>query len=163
MLPEDKVAAIRELLAKGHTVAMLGDGINDAPALMQSSVGLAMGSGTDVAMESANVVLLGNDLTKLVETLRIARRCRRIILQNFTGTLAVDGLGVVLAAFGYLTPLFAAFIHVTSELAFILNSARLLPSAASSPGHDETPASSMLPPPLPAPAKAEPETFPTAS
>jgi cation transport ATPase len=87
-----------------------------------------MGSGTDVARESADVLLIGNDLAKLVDTLRIARRCRRIILQNFTGTLVIDGLGVLLAAFGLLTPVLAAFIHVGSELAFIANSARLLPS-----------------------------------
>ena len=89
-----------------------------------------MGSGTDVARESANVVLIGNDLLKLVETLQIARRCRRIIMQNFAGTLIVDGAGVGLAAFGLLNPLLAAFIHVSSELAFILNSTRLLPRLA---------------------------------
>jgi len=86
-----------------------------------------MGSGTDVARESAQVVLLGNDLIKFVATLRLARRMRRVILQNFAGTLAVDGVGVGLAAFGFLNPLLAAFIHVASELAFILNSTRLLP------------------------------------
>jgi cation transport ATPase len=91
-----------------------------------------MGSGTDVARESANVLLLGNDLLKLVETVRIARRCRRIIWQNFIGTLLVDGGGVMMAAFGFLNPLLAAFIHVSSELLFILNSTRLLPSRARS-------------------------------
>lgn len=99
-------------------------------APMQANVGVAMGSGTDVARESADVLLLGNDLRRLVETLRIARRCRRIIMQNFVGTLSVDGAGVALAAFGLLNPLLAAFIHVTSELAFILNSTRLLPARA---------------------------------
>jgi cation transport ATPase len=86
-----------------------------------------MGSGTDIAKESADVVLIGNALGKLVETLRIARRTRTIIWQNFAGTIGVDALGIALAAFGFLNPLLAAFIHVGSELAFILNSARLLP------------------------------------
>lgn len=89
---------------------------------------MAMGSGTDVARESANVVLLGNDLVKFTETLALARRTRRIIWQNFIGTIVVDAVGVGLAAFGLLNPLFAAFIHVASEMAFILNSTRLLPS-----------------------------------
>ena len=89
-----------------------------------------MGSGTDVARESADVLLLGNDLLKFVETLHIARRCRRIIMQNFAGTLVVDGVGLGLAAFGLLNPLIAAFIHVSSELTFILNSTRLLPRPA---------------------------------
>lgn len=130
LLPEEKVEWVRDLRLQGKYVVMLGDGVNDAPALLEADVGVAMGSGTDVARESASAILLGNDLLRFAEVLKVARRCRNIIYANFAGTLLVDSVGVLLAAFGMLNPVFAALIHVTSELLFIGNSARLLPSVS---------------------------------
>jgi heavy metal translocating P-type ATPase len=127
LLPEQKSARVDELIRLGRTVAMIGDGINDAPALSHAHVGVAMGSGTEIAHASANVLLIGNDLRRFASTVKTARWCRAVIFQNFYGTLVVDALGIALAAAGVINPLLAAFIHVSSELAFILNSTRLLP------------------------------------
>ncbi len=122
VLPQDKAAHVRELQRQGKRVAMIGDGINDAPALMQADVGLAIGAGTDIAIESADVVLVGERLTAAVDAYQIARRTYGKTVQNLSLAFAFNGIGVPLATTGLVMPVWAMIAMAASVTTVLLNS-----------------------------------------
>ncbi|MBX7059531.1 MAG: HAD-IC family P-type ATPase, partial [Leptospirales bacterium] len=123
--PEQKAQIVQELKAKGKTVAMVGDGINDAPALAAADLGVAMGGGADIAIESADVALISADLHGLLRMIQVSRKTMSNIRQNLFWALAYNSLGIPIAAAGLLAPWLAGAAMALSSVSVTLNALRL--------------------------------------
>jgi Cd2+/Zn2+-exporting ATPase len=150
-LPETKLKILERMRQENHLVSVIGDGVNDAPALAAADLGIAMGAaGNDIAMNSASIALMNNDLSRIPFLVRLSRRCRSVVNQNLLFGVLFIVVGLTLSAFGWLRPGVAAILYMLSSVFVVFNSARLVRFGEELAPHDAIDSAAASPNPAPA-------------